>query len=111
MGSDFPVEDINPFEGLHAAITRLDRFNSSPHGSNGWYPAEALSRETAFLGFTSDAAWAGFAEHKVGKLKLGMKADIVILDRDILRISDRMQIRETKVKATILDGRVVHGKL
>lgn len=111
LGSDFPVEDINPFEGLHAAITRLDRTNSSPHGPGGWYPSEALSREAALEGFTSGAAWAGFLEHKVGKLTKGMRADIVVLDRDILRIDDRTKIRETRVLATVLDGRVVHGRL
>ena len=111
LGSDFPVEDINPFEGLHAAITRLDRSNSSPHGPGGWYPSEALTTEQAVEGFTSGSAWAAFSEHKLGKLKVGMKADIVVLDRDILRIQDKTKIRETKVKATILDGKVVHGRL
>lgn len=110
IGSDFPVEDINPFEGIYSSITRLDKFGTSPHGPDGWYPKECLTREQALHGFTTGAAYAGFAEHQQGKLKVGMKADITIVDRDIMKVTPR-ELRGTKVQATILDGRVVYGKL
>lgn len=36
LGSDFPVEDMNPLSGFYAAVTRLAPDGSSPHGPNGW---------------------------------------------------------------------------
>lgn len=110
LGSDFPVESINPFEGIFAAVTRLNSTSSSPHGPGGWYPSERLSREQALRGFTEDAAWASFQEHKLGRLEVRMKADLIVVDRDIMTV-EAAKIRETLVSATVLDGRVVFGKL
>ena len=36
FGSDFPVEDMNPIAGFHAAVTRLSPEGTSPHGPGGW---------------------------------------------------------------------------
>ena len=102
---------MNPFYGLHSAVTRLNATNASPHGPRGWYPQEQLTRAQAVEGFTSAAAWAGFQEDKVGTLKRGMRADLIVTDRDWMRVVDARKIRETQVLATIVDGRVVHGKL
>lgn len=37
LGSDFPVEGVNPLAGFYAAITRVASDGSSPHGPSGWY--------------------------------------------------------------------------
>ena len=79
FGSDFPVEPPNPFFGLHAAVTRQDR-NGAPPG--GWRPQDAVSLREALAGFTTGAAYAGFAEDRVGRLAPGFWADFVLLDRD-----------------------------
>ena len=59
---------------------------------------------------TLDAAYASFAEHELGSLSPGKKADFVILDKDIMTIPDD-QILKTKVLATVVDGEVMYGKL
>ncbi len=79
FGSDFPVEPPNPFFGLHAAVTRQDRTGAPP---GGWRPQEAVSLKEAFAGFTTGAAYAGFAEDRVGRLAPGYWADFILVDRD-----------------------------
>ena len=36
LGSDFPIEDINPLLGFYAAVSRLSVGGDSPHGKGGW---------------------------------------------------------------------------
>jgi len=108
LGSDFPVEGVNPLLGFYAAVSRLSVDGTSPHGSEGWYPNESLSRMQALKGMTLDAAYASFAENEIGSLSPGKKADFVILDKDIMSIPLH-QILEVKVKATVVDGKVVYG--
>ena len=110
LGSDFPVERINPLEGFHSAISRLNRTGGSPHGPEGWYPQERMTRAQTLQGFTSGAAYARFAEDKLGKLEVGMKADLVVVDMDIMKV-DTVDIRKAFVMTTIIDGRIVFGKL
>lgn len=81
LGSDFPVEQVDPLLGFYAAVTRQDAA-SWPEG--GWYPDQALTREEALRGFTVDAAYAGFQEESLGSLEPGKWADFVILSGDIM---------------------------
>ncbi|THH17484.1 hypothetical protein EW146_g3337 [Bondarzewia mesenterica] len=112
LGSDFPVEGINPLLGFYAAVSRLSVNGDSPNGTSGWYPAEALTRTQALRGMTCDAAYAAFAETERGMLIPGMKADYVVLNRDI--VSEEVPVGDilnTKVLATAVDGRVVYGSI
>jgi len=84
FGSDVPVESANPFPGIAAAISRTDDAGQ-PIG--GWRPEETVSRETALDGFTRTAAFAAFAEDRLGTLMPGMRADFVFLDADPLLAS------------------------
>jgi predicted amidohydrolase YtcJ len=84
FGSDVPVESANPFPGIAAAMSRTDAAGQ-PFG--GWHPEEAVSRETALDGFTRTAAFAGFAEDRLGTLMPGMRADFLILGADPLLAS------------------------
>ncbi|MFN4359004.1 amidohydrolase [Sphingopyxis alaskensis] len=84
FGSDVPVESANPFAGLAAAISRTDAAGQ-PFG--GWHPEETVSRETALDGFTRTAAYAGFAEDRIGTLMPGMRADFLIVDTDPMMAS------------------------
>ncbi|KAH8831012.1 amidohydrolase family-domain-containing protein [Flagelloscypha sp. PMI_526] len=110
LGSDFPVEEINPLFGFYAAVTRLSPEGKSPHGPSGWYPNEALTREQALKGMTLDAAYAAFSENELGSLSVGKKADFVVLDRDIMTVP-KEQILKTKVRATVVEGQVVYGNI
>ncbi|KAL0570468.1 hypothetical protein V5O48_011495 [Marasmius crinis-equi] len=108
LGSDFPVEGVNPLLGFYAAVSRLSPDGSSPHGDGGWYPSERLTRAEALKGMTLDAAYASFTENTHGSLEAGKKAEFVVLDRDIMTVPFR-EILETKVRATVVDGKVVYG--
>ncbi|MBX3561269.1 MAG: amidohydrolase [Sphingomonas sp.] len=107
FGSDFPVEDPNPFHGLAAAMSREDAQGQPP---GGWMPEQRLSMEQAFDAFTRGAAFASFAEDRIGTLEPGRMADFVILDRDIFTAGSPTAIRETQVLETWLGGRQVWGR-
>jgi hypothetical protein len=106
FGSDFPVESDDPRLGLYAAITREDLAGEPP---GGWLPEQKLTAAEALRGFTSDAAYAGFAEAGVGRLAPGMRADFVVLDGDPLAVAPR-EIPRLRVRSTWLDGRRVYGR-
>jgi hypothetical protein len=101
FGSDFPVESPNPFAGLAAAITREDPQGQPP---GGWMPEQRLSLEQALRAFTQTAAFAGFAEDRIGSLEKGKYADFVLIDRDIFAGATPEQIRDTKVIETWIAG-------
>jgi predicted amidohydrolase YtcJ len=101
FGSDCPVEDFNPFWGIHAAVTRR-RADGRP-GPDGWYPEQRLTVDESLRGFTLGAAYAGYSEDRLGSLAPGKLADLVVLDRDIYNI-DPMAIAETQVLGTLLGG-------
>ncbi|MBX7493746.1 amidohydrolase [Qipengyuania sp. 1NDW9] len=104
FGSDAPVESANPFAGLAVAITRANA-EGEPFG--GWRPSESVSREQALAGFTSEAAFAGFAEGRFGRLLPGERADFVLVDVDPL-VDTPDQIRNTTVLETWVGGRKVY---
>ena len=98
FGSDFPVESPNPFPGLSAAISRQDMEGEPP---GGWIPSERLTFAQALDAFTRGAAYAGFAEDKIGTLEPGKWADFIIIDRDPTKVDPqslaRAQVLETWV--------------
>lgn len=104
FGSDFPVEAVSPFLGLHAAVTRQDL---KGHPPGGWTPAEKISIREAIHGFTEGAAFAAFAEDRRGRIEPGMQADFVVLDRNLLEI-DPSEIPDTRVLYTVSGGEIVY---
>jgi predicted amidohydrolase YtcJ len=101
FGTDYPVEPVTPFRGIYAAVTRTDEA-----GKTSYHPEQKLTIEQALDAYTVSAAYAEFAEDKVGKLLPGYLADFVVLDRDITRIPAE-QILETKVLRTVVGGKTV----
>lgn len=104
LGTDFPVEEINPFQNFYAAVSR-----KPPGAWSSQAPFQeknALSRYEALLGITKWAAYASFEENEKGSIEVGKYADFVILDQDIMRVAiDR--VIHTKIVATILNGKIV----
>lgn len=98
FGSAAPIEPLDPFAAMAAAISRVDAMGE-PFG--GWYPNETVSREAALKALTADAAFAGFGEGRFGRLIVGERADFLIVDRDPLFASPQalrtMQIKEVWV--------------
>jgi hypothetical protein len=106
LGTDFPVEDINPMLTFYAAVVRKDTKN---YPENGYQMENALSREEAIKGMTIWAAKGNFEEKEKGSLEAGKFADFVILDQDLMK-ADAASLFKTKVLKTYLNGENVYSK-
>ncbi len=106
FGTDWPVEPINPYLGLYAAVTRQST-EGDPAG--GWWPQQRLTIEDAIRCYTAESAYASFEEKEKGQLAPGMLADLVVHSRDLLTIPPR-EILQTEVVMTVLGGQVVYER-
>jgi len=106
FGTDWPVEPIDPYLGLYAAVTRQST-EGEPAG--GWWPEERLSIEDAIRNYTAEGAYATFEEREKGQVVAGMLADLVVHSRDLLTIAPR-EILQTEADITVFDGRVVYER-
>jgi predicted amidohydrolase YtcJ len=104
LGTDFPVEAIDPLATYSAAVTRTYRDGSNIHESP---MTEVLSRRDALLGMTLWNAMASFTENELGTLEVGKQADMVVVDHDLAE-SGPAELRKAKVIATVLKGEVVY---
>lgn len=102
FGSDFPVESVDPRLGLFAAVTT----RPAP-GAAELRPDQKLAPAEALRGFTLHAAHAMFAEHELGTIAAGKRADLTVFDRDLTTCPPE-QILQAKVLLVVVDGRVVH---
>ena len=92
LGTDAPVETLDPRWTFYCAVTR-----------EGWRTSECLSPEEALRGMTADAAYAGFMEG--GVLAPGRPADMAILSHDWLKVPPK-DVLSSEVLATLMDGRI-----
>jgi len=100
LGTDFPVEDINPFYTFYAAVVRKD-LKAFPKG--GFQKENALTREQALRGMTIWAAKSNFEETEKGSIEKGKFADFIILDQDLMTINE-LDLPKTKVIKTYIGG-------
>jgi hypothetical protein len=103
FGSDAPIEPLDPIAGIHDAVRR-----ARPGKRDVFYPEERITAAQALFGFTAGPAYAAGQEHCRGYLLPGYPADLVVLDRDILK-TPPTRILDTTVLATILDGAVTYS--
>ena len=104
LGTDFPVEEINPIHTFYAAVFRKN-YLDKPIG--GFQKEESLNSSQAIRGMTIWAALANFEENEKGSLEIGKYADIVILSRDIITENEK-NVLNTKVLKTIVNGEIVY---
>lgn len=104
FGSDCPVENIDPFAGLYAAVTRMD-LDGNPEG--GWNPQEKLTIEDALRMYTMGSAYVCRKEHKIGSIEAGKYADMIVLDKNPLEIKAE-ELPKLKVLYTVVNG-IVRG--
>ncbi len=104
LGTDFPVEKVNPFLTFYAATTRKD-LNNYPE--NGFQMENSLSREETLKGMTIWAAYSNFEEEEKGSIEVGKFADFVILNQDIMQVKGN-EIPKTKAVSTYLNGEKVY---
>ena len=106
FGTDAPVELLNTYQTLYAAVSRQD-LEGNPIG--GWQPQEKLSMENAIRNYTYEAAYAEFAEKEKGEIKVGMLADLVVHSKDLLTIAPK-EIMTTEPIYTIFNGKIIYQK-
>jgi predicted amidohydrolase YtcJ len=102
FGSDAPVETIDPWQGLYAAVTRSRP--ADPRGT--WYPEETLTVEETVRAYTVGAAFASGEEDIKGTLAPGRLADFIVLDRDVMQEPPEALL-QTQVLATVIGGQPV----
>jgi predicted amidohydrolase YtcJ len=111
FGSDWPGTNAswytaNPMHGIYAATTR-QTLDGHPEG--GWFPEERIDVETALRAYTVNNAFAAGEEDVKGRLAPGLLADLVVLDRDLLRVGPE-EVRDARVLLTVVGGRVVYER-
>jgi predicted amidohydrolase YtcJ len=102
FGTDYPVESINPFRGLYAAVTRQNEA-----GTKTYEPQEKLTLNEALYAYTQGSAYADFREKEKGRLEPGFLADFIVLDRDVTTATTQ-QLLKTRVLRTIVNGETVY---
>ena len=106
LGSDWYVAPADPIAGIYAAVTRRTLDGRNPEG---WVPEQKITVEQALRGYTYEGAYASFDEDRKGTIRVGMLADMVLIDRDLTAIPPET-LRDAKVLTTIVGGRVVFSR-
>jgi len=105
FGSDWPVAPLDAIQGLFAAVSRETIDGENP---DGWIPDEKVAIEQALTAYTSNNAFAGFQDDKLGKIQTGFLADLTIFDRNLLETKPA-NILKTKILKTVVNGRERYG--
>jgi hypothetical protein len=103
MGSDWPVESLDPFPILQMGLTRKSTFQKT---QEPFFPKQALTLDQMLAGYTRNAAYGEFMEDRLGTLQPGKLADMVVLSQDLYKISPDT-IAKTKVMLTMVGGKIV----
>ena len=104
LGTDFPVEKVNPFHTFYSSVERKDL---DGYPENGFQMENALTREETLKGMTIWGAYFNFEENEKGSIEIGKSADFIVINQNIMEI-DADKIPKTKVLKTFLDGKVVY---
>lgn len=103
LGTDFPIEEVNPMYTFYAAVARKDLKNW-PEG--GFQSENALTREETLKGMTVWAAYSNFEENEKGSLEVGKWADFTMFDADFMTMPIE-KVMLIKPKYTFIKGEQV----
>jgi predicted amidohydrolase YtcJ len=104
LGTDFPVEGIDPLQTYRSAVLRR---SADGWPNEGFQVDNALTPDQALRGMTIWNAIATFTEKDLGTIEVGKFADLTVVDRD-LAASDAAALNKAKVVATFVNGEQVH---
>ena len=108
--SDYPITHgkyFSPLAGIQMGITRTDLQDTNPEHTNPEHvlnPKEKVSLEDMIKSYTINGAYANFLEKETGSIKVGKKADFVVLDKNLFEIPEQ-DIHKTKLLLTLLEGK------
>ena len=102
IGTDFPVEPIDPFLNVHAAVNRK---NTEGAPGSGFYINEHITLNECLKGMTSWAAFASFQENQLGTLEKGKDATFIMLEKPITESSS---YQSNFSLLTVIKGTVVY---
>lgn len=102
-GTDAPVEDLNPFPNIYAAVARKNK-NNEP--VDGFYPKECVDIYTAIDAYTIGSSYLEFKEDEKGRIAENYLADFTVLDEDIFNIPLE-KIKDIQPRMTIIGGDIV----
>ncbi len=112
-GSDWPVSTADPFDAMAVSATR-PRTSIHAEGDaifkgtgRAWLPHYKVDVETMIRAFTVEGAKLLSWDHMIGSLEVGKRADLIIIDRNILDMP-AADLHKTKVLLTMVDGKVVY---
>jgi predicted amidohydrolase YtcJ len=103
LGSDWPVESLDPFPIMQTALTR-----QTPDGkpAHGFFPEQDLTLDQILAGYTRNNAYTEFMDNSLGSLETGKLADIIVLSQDVYKVPAN-KVGQTKVLLTMVGGRIV----
>jgi predicted amidohydrolase YtcJ len=99
FSTDWPVIPIDVMQNIKAAIAPL---NLGPDWTD-----QTQSLHDTLASYTRDNAWAGFAEDRRGMLRVGMQADIAVLDRDLSCVAPA-DITTARTSVTLCAGKITY---
>ena len=106
LGTDFPVEQVNPMLTFFAAVARQD---AKQFPKDGFQKENGLTREEALKGMTIWAAYSNFEETEKGSIEAGKFADFIMVDRDIMSVPLKSVI-DTKIEQTYVGGKLQYQR-
>lgn len=106
-GSDWGVTTANPLEEIEVMATRIDPEN---RGNPSFLPEQRVPLPEAVRAFTLGTAYVNHDDHEAGSLVVGKRADLAVLDRDVLA-AGADPVGEARVLATMVAGEVVFDRL
>jgi len=102
LGSDWPVESLDPFPIMQTALTRQAR--GKPSGV--FFPEQDLTLDQVLAGYTRNNAYAVFMEKQIGSLEPGKLADLIVISQDLTKVPAGT-VGSTKVLLTMVGGKIV----
>lgn len=103
LGTDFPVEEVNPMLTFHAAVARKD---SKGYPKDGFQMENALTRAETLRGMTIWAAYSNFEEKEKGSLEVGKWADFVIYDQDLMKMEENKMVKMKPINTYLKGSKV-----